>query len=519
MFWACGQCDPGKSNFTSEAQLRNHFAKDHPALGPHHVASVMRSARESRAKRITWKRCPFCLVCPASTPAQYFSHVGRHLQEVAHAAIPMSLMSKDTESLEGLEDSDDEVQGERVLEKSTSMAGSRNRTASAENAEVDPRLQIFLRGTIRQIISIITKVVKSLNEIRESKRNIGFSTALVPRQLSSIRATLEALEPLQQFDNVGTEATEQLDKDLRLSLSCCAILVTVIESKLTESGYTPGIGTKDNIRYTWLEDTLEEYISNLESQVLALQLLLAICYCRTSAEQRQQLTQVENREIIEQMVAETMEIDNALSTLKQDSSVHHLDVDKIFMKSLAYKRVMGETQVEGDPGKSSITGGQLSTTASIIAITHLLKRLSVFGNNTYTSKHQNADFSESVGTLMEAISALQLHNERIVKRNTSGPGYADLSISSRSWRQTEQELDIEKLEKVRSSIKAMLHKIRLRHGLGANLSWSWEKRDCQRTIEKVYDLTEVVHGIVDDAQRITLIADAKRYDDAIDLVV
>ena len=390
------------------------------------------------------------------------------------------------------------------------MAGLQKHTASAENGEVDPRLQI---------ISIITKVVKSLNEIRESKRNIGFSTALVPRQLSSIRAMLEALEPLPRFDNVGTEATGQFDKDLLLSLSCCAILITVIESKLTESGYTPGMETKDNIRYTWLEDTLKQYVSNLESQVLALQLLLAICQCGTLAEQRQQLTQVENREIIEQVVAETIEIDDALSTLPQYSSLHHLNVDKILMKSLAYTRVKNETQVEGDPGKSSKTGGQLSTTVSIIAIKHLLERLSLLGKKTYTPKRQSVAFCESVGTLMEAISALQLHKERIVKSNTSGRGHADLSISSRSWSQTEQELDVEKLEMVRSSIEAMLHELWLRQGFSDHarlLLWLRERKDCQRTIEKVKELTEVVHGIVDDAQRIKLIADGKRYDHTID---
>ncbi len=211
----------------------------------------------------------------------------------------------------------------------------------------DPITIIGGVASILQIISSVTRVAKSLNEVRESYDNVALNTTLVASQLSTVRAALEALHAWRVSDTVESEATVQLDKDLGLSLSCCAILITVIDGKLAESGYTPGMGVKQKIRYLWLEDILKEYVSNLEGQVRALQLLLTIFQCRTATEQKQQLANQESREIIEQVRAETMtlgfgetEMDDAISILSHDPSVH-LDVDSILMRSPAYLRVYG----------------------------------------------------------------------------------------------------------------------------------------------------------------------------------
>lgn len=201
-------------------------------------------------------------------------------------------------------------------------------------------------ASILQIINSVTKLAKGLNEVRESYNNVSLNITLVASQLTTIRAALEALHTWRTSDTIETEASKQLDQDLGLSLSCCAILISVIDGKLSESGYAPGV--KQKIKYLWLEDTLKEYVSNLEGQVRALQLLLTIFQCRTATEQKQQLAKAESRTIIEQVRAETMtlgvgetDIDDAISILSQDPSVH-FDVDSILMKSPAYIRVYGD---------------------------------------------------------------------------------------------------------------------------------------------------------------------------------
>lgn len=208
-------------------------------------------------------------------------------------------------------------------------------------------------SSIVQVIDSVARVAKRLNEIRESYNNVALNTTMVASQLSTIRAALEALYKWRSSDRDSTEPSKQLDRDLGMSLSCCAILISVIDGKLDDSGYMPGL--KQKIKYLWLEDILKEYVSNLEGQVRALQLLLTIFQCQNEAEKRQKLGNEESRSIIEQIRAETVSLalDNtdfqdAASVLSLDPSVN-LDVDSILMKSPAYKRVYGGARLRLPP--------------------------------------------------------------------------------------------------------------------------------------------------------------------------
>lgn len=205
---------------------------------------------------------------------------------------------------------------------------------------------IAVAGSILQVIFSVTKLAKQLNEVRENYGNVALNTTLVASQLSTIRAALEALHDWRSNDREITNHSRQLDKDLEVSLSCCAILITVIDGKLGESGYKPGV--KQKIRYLWLEDILKEYLSNLEGQVRALQLLLTIYQCKTATERTQKLARAESRRIIENVRArtQTLRSDNkdfqdAASVLSLDPSVH-FDFDSILMKTPAYIHAYGE---------------------------------------------------------------------------------------------------------------------------------------------------------------------------------
>ena len=110
-----------------------------------------------------------------------------------------------------------------------------------------------------------------LNEIRESYKNVALNITLVASHLTTIKCALEAIAEWRKGAANESSHSKQLDQDLAVSLNCCAILITVIDSKLGESA-----GMKAKIRHLWLEDVLKEYISNLDGQVRALQLLLTI---------------------------------------------------------------------------------------------------------------------------------------------------------------------------------------------------------------------------------------------------
>lgn len=196
------------------------------------------------------------------------------------------------------------------------------------------------------LVSAVTKLAKQLNDVRDRYNSVALNTTLVASQLNTIRAALEALHEWRSNDRTDTDQSKQLDTDLGVSLSCCAILITVIDGKLGESGYTPGM--KQKIRYVWLEDILKEYLSNLEGQVRALQLLLTIYQCKTATEQRQRLERAESRRIIENVRVETQtlrtenkDFSDAASVLSLDPSVN-FDFDAVLMRHPAYVTVYGE---------------------------------------------------------------------------------------------------------------------------------------------------------------------------------
>ena len=200
-------------------------------------------------------------------------------------------------------------------------------------------------SAILQIIDTVTRVAKRLIEVRESYTNVGLHFALVEGQLSAIRAALEALCEWRASDRDSSRPSKQLDEDLGMSLRCCAILISVIDGKLDEFDHKAGLVQK--IKYLWLEDILKEYISNLEGQVRALQLLLTIFQCRTETEKRQRLENAESRTIMEQVRAETASLALGNKDFQETASILSLDpsitfdVDSEIMQSPAYRRVYG----------------------------------------------------------------------------------------------------------------------------------------------------------------------------------
>ena len=92
--WTCGICG---STQTTEIGITRHISERHDALNDQEHDSMAESRSRHIAQWIHEQECPFCRTPVASCTSrrQYISHVGRHLQQVSHAAIPMSAMSHD----------------------------------------------------------------------------------------------------------------------------------------------------------------------------------------------------------------------------------------------------------------------------------------------------------------------------------------------------------------------------------------------------------------------------------------
>ena len=107
MAWTCDICN---LTLTKELDIKNHVEKRHGDLHDFKYESLIKSASQYTATWIQQQSCPFCKIFSAHTKRQFVSHLGRHLQEISHAAIPSSVMSDDHVEIE--EDTDDETMEE-----------------------------------------------------------------------------------------------------------------------------------------------------------------------------------------------------------------------------------------------------------------------------------------------------------------------------------------------------------------------------------------------------------------------
>ncbi|KAL8870119.1 MAG: hypothetical protein Q9174_003763 [Haloplaca sp. 1 TL-2023] len=196
------------------------------------------------------------------------------------------------------------------------------------------------------IVAAATKLAKNLNDVRESYKSVALNIQLAAIQLSTIRTALEDIAEWRIDSPDDSSASKRLDATLADSLKGCAVLITVIDSKLGEAGFTPGVKAK--VKHLWLEDVLSGYMSNLDGQVRALQLLLTSFQCRTVTEQMNRLERAEARTVFERvrMDTETLTIgnkgleDDAVSILSFDPSVR-FDMDDILMQHPMYKATYG----------------------------------------------------------------------------------------------------------------------------------------------------------------------------------
>lgn len=127
-------------------------------------------------------------------------------------------------------------------------------------------------SAVLTIVGVVATLSKKLNEVRDSYNSVALNIQLAAIQLATIRDALEAIAEWRLSNHSESQASKNLDATLAESLKGCAVLITVIDGKLGEAGYTPGV--KRKIRHMWLEDVLKGYMSNLDGQVRALQLLL-----------------------------------------------------------------------------------------------------------------------------------------------------------------------------------------------------------------------------------------------------
>jgi hypothetical protein len=82
-----------------------------------HISEVITASKQIEMRDGSNEVCPFCLVVPARTQRAFARHVGRHLQEISLAALPITATSPDSETDDDSndDDNDDNSNEEQLL--------------------------------------------------------------------------------------------------------------------------------------------------------------------------------------------------------------------------------------------------------------------------------------------------------------------------------------------------------------------------------------------------------------------
>ena len=104
--WRCNLC---KKTFETQEVLRGHMIAVHEnEITTSQVEEVISTSKLLVPCTVATQLCPFCLTAPSEIQAGFASHVGKHQQEIALAALPWLGDTSNDEKAENSESSNND---------------------------------------------------------------------------------------------------------------------------------------------------------------------------------------------------------------------------------------------------------------------------------------------------------------------------------------------------------------------------------------------------------------------------
>ena len=215
-------------------------------------------------------------------------------------------------------------------------------------------------GSVLGVINSVTSIANNLMTLKERYDYAALNITLVSSSLWTVKAALEAIQKWRSESADSSQSSQQLDRDLSLTIENCALLVKVIERKIGETELAnPSV--LDRVRFVNLDNILKDFVANLDHQVRALQLLLTIfqwyaaipvlartrtlnSFSRTMTERTEKLQRRDTRKVFRAVRESTAsleyedgDLEGAASILSNELFVD-LEIDPILLKSKVYQK-------------------------------------------------------------------------------------------------------------------------------------------------------------------------------------
>ncbi|PIG85153.1 ankyrin repeat protein [Aspergillus arachidicola] len=227
-----------------------------------------------------------------------------------------------------------------------------------------------------QLVQVITQTAAGLATLREKFSHADLTIRSLIGELVTIKSAITQLDEWARYNTRDTAEENEYDEGLFVALDGCRAVMDVLSDQvaaLTRGNDTQfGIGTR--VKILWNEDIMRAHQDRLHAQVLALQLLVQACQCRSTSEQVELLRKAENRQIIQKVASDTATLrssssyaasraDSSSLSYRQSSSGDTIfDFDGRLLSSPPYRRVLHRSWSRTESQSTASNGNESRST-------------------------------------------------------------------------------------------------------------------------------------------------------------
>jgi hypothetical protein len=142
---------------------------------------------------------------------------------------------------------------------------------------MDPISAFGLAASALNTVDIIARSVNFLLGLQTRYRQADLTLNLLIVQLSTLKAALNQIYDWINTSLIGVPGHEQVVLDLTTSIEGCKVLLSILNDRISsvERVGVDSLGMWGKTQLLWTENESNQYISYLNNQINALNLLLA----------------------------------------------------------------------------------------------------------------------------------------------------------------------------------------------------------------------------------------------------
>ncbi|KAJ5092286.1 hypothetical protein NUU61_007156 [Penicillium alfredii] len=160
-----------------------------------------------------------------------------------------------------------------------------------------------------QVLQAIVATVHGLNELYGRFRDADLTIQSLIQELNCIQTALTSLREWARASAANGPSPDEYHDSLAVAMNGCRVIMEVLSqdvAALVQGGQEERLaGFRARVRVVWNDELMRGHQEKLHAQVMALQLLLQVCQCHSSAEQVRLLRRATTRQIIRQVADDT----------------------------------------------------------------------------------------------------------------------------------------------------------------------------------------------------------------------